>query len=66
MSCRDAIHLMCWYLEGKLTEGVEQEIRVHLGSCAQCRVVLEAATATLDRFFASPNPEAVSTTSRAA
>jgi hypothetical protein len=51
MSCRDTIHLICWYLEGRLSTSVESEIRSHLKGCADCRLVLEAATNTLDRYF---------------
>jgi len=51
MSCRDTIHLICMYLEGKLSEGVQVEIERHLHSCSDCRLVLDAATTTLDRYF---------------
>jgi predicted anti-sigma-YlaC factor YlaD len=51
MSCRDTIHLICWYLEGRLSSTVEQEIEQHLGGCADCRLVLDAAMNTLDRYF---------------
>jgi len=51
MSCRDTIHLICMYLEGKLSVPVQTEIENHLTSCADCRLVLEAATSTLDRYF---------------
>jgi len=66
MSCRDTIHLICWYLEGKLSPVVEREIETHLRECADCHLVLEAATNTLDRYFGEPtvlepetNPQAV-------
>jgi predicted anti-sigma-YlaC factor YlaD len=51
MSCRDTIHLICMYLEGKLSAGVQVEIERHLHSCSDCRLVLDAATTTLDRYF---------------
>jgi len=51
MSCRDAIHLICWYLEGKLTASVVREVENHLSQCKDCRVVLNAATTTLDSYF---------------
>jgi hypothetical protein len=51
MSCRDTIHLICWYLEGKLSPSVEREIAHHLHECPDCHLVLEAATNTLDRYF---------------
>ena len=53
MSCRDTIHLICWYLEGRLSSSVESEIRRHLESCSDCRTVLEAAVSTLDRYFSA-------------
>ena len=39
------------YLEGKLSPSVQVEIERHLASCSDCRLVLEAATTTLDRYF---------------
>jgi anti-sigma factor RsiW len=51
MTCRDTIHLICMYLEGKLSPGVKSEIERHLHSCGDCRLVLNAATTTLDRYF---------------
>jgi Putative zinc-finger len=67
MSCRDTIHLICWYLEGKLSPSVESEIKKHLSECHDCHVVLEAASSTLDRYFGPGTiPEANSTTTRAA
>jgi len=65
MSCRDTIHLICWYLEHRLSPNVEDEISEHLNSCPDCRVVLEAATHTLDRYFGSVTGEPA-TASRAA
>ncbi len=47
MDCRDTVHLICWYLERKLSPSVEGEIERHLNGCRQCRLVLEAATKTL-------------------
>lgn len=51
MTCRDTIHLICMYLEGKLSPGVQSEIERHLHGCGDCRLVLNAATTTLDRYF---------------
>ena len=51
MVCRDTVHLMCWYVERKLSPGVEREIERHLNRCRDCRFVLEAATKTLDKHF---------------
>ncbi|HWO27214.1 MAG TPA: zf-HC2 domain-containing protein, partial [Candidatus Acidoferrum sp.] len=56
MSCRDTIHLICMYLEGKLSPGVQGEIEHHLQDCSDCRLVLDAATTTLDRYFGLPKP----------
>jgi len=67
MSCRDTIHLICWYLEGKLSSSVASEIEKHLSECHDCHLVLDAANSTLDRYFDSARPvEADPTTSRAA
>lgn len=54
MSCRDTIHLICMYIEGKLSPSVQGEIERHLQECADCRLVLDAATTTLDRYFDLP------------
>jgi predicted anti-sigma-YlaC factor YlaD len=63
MSCRDTIHLICMYLEGKLSSPVQVEIERHLTTCPDCRLVLEAATSTLDRYF---SPTKVTSDSQAA
>jgi hypothetical protein len=42
------------YLEGKLSSSVQAEIERHLEGCADCRLVLDAATTTLDRYFGPP------------
>jgi hypothetical protein len=51
MSCKDTIHLICWYLERKLSPSVENEIERHLSTCRDCHLVLDAANTTLDRYF---------------
>jgi predicted anti-sigma-YlaC factor YlaD len=51
MSCRDTIHLICWYLEGKLSPAVSHDIEEHLHDCSNCQLVLKAATSTLDQYF---------------
>jgi predicted anti-sigma-YlaC factor YlaD len=56
MSCKDTIHLICWYLEGRLSPAVESEIENHLSMCDDCRMVQEAATTTLDREFGAARP----------
>jgi predicted anti-sigma-YlaC factor YlaD len=66
MSCRDTIHLICWYLEGKLSPSVSKDIEQHLGSCANCRVVLSAATTTLDQYFATLTESNSTTSTQAA
>jgi hypothetical protein len=53
MSCRDTIHLICWYLEGRLSQSVEIEIQRHLETCSDCHLVLDAAVNTLDRYFST-------------
>jgi len=58
MSCRDTIHLICMYLEGKLSPSVQAEIERHLIACPDCRLVLDAATTTLDRYFSPAKPSA--------
>ena len=62
MSCRDTIHLICWYLEGRLSPVVETEIKRHLEGC----LVLEAAVNTLDCYFVSERADATSDAFRAA
>ena len=66
MSCRDTIHLICWYLEGRLSPVVETEIKRHLEGCSDCRLVLEAAVNTLDCYFVSERADATSDAFRAA
>ncbi len=53
MSCRDTIHLICWYLEGRLSSSVEGEIKRHLEGCRDCHMVLDAAVSTLDHYFST-------------
>jgi Putative zinc-finger len=66
MTCRDTIHLICWYLEGRLSPSVEGEIQLHLKNCADCQLVLNAATNTLDRYFGPEHPPKTETASQAA
>jgi len=51
MDCRDTVHLICWYLERKLSPSVEGEIERHLNGCWECRLVLEAASKTLGQHL---------------
>ena len=53
MNCKDTIHLICWYLEGRLSTSVEGEIKLHLETCSDCHLVLDAAINTLERYFSS-------------
>ena len=66
MSCRDTIHLICWYLEGKLSASVEREIEKHLQDCPDCHLVLDAANTTLDRYFGPTRTEEVTADTKAA
>jgi len=66
MTCKDTIHLICWYLEGRLSSSVESEIKRHLETCSDCRMVLEAAVNTLDRYFSSERPDSTEPSFRAA
>lgn len=66
MSCRDTIHLICWYLEGKLSPSVETQIQQHLSQCRDCRMVLDAANTTLDRYFGSSQSPEIDSSSHAA
>ena len=66
MSCRDTIHLICWYLEGRLSSSVEAEIRCHLETCSDCHMVLEAAVNTLDRYFTAERTTSSESSFRAA
>ena len=66
MSCKDTIHLICWYLEGRLSASVEGEIKNHLASCSDCHLVLDAAINTLERYFNSERAAGTEAGSRAA
>jgi hypothetical protein len=66
MSCKDTIHLICWYLEGRLSDSVENEIKHHLETCSDCHLVLDAAINTLDHYFNSERAAGTDAGSRAA
>jgi anti-sigma factor RsiW len=66
MSCRDTIHLICWYLEGRLSQSVETEIQRHLEACSDCHLVLDAAVNTLDRYFTTERASEVESAIQAA
>ena len=57
MSCKDTIHLICWYLEGKLSAPVAVEIERHLSRCSNCQLVLDAAKGTLEQYFSADQAE---------
>lgn len=56
MTCKETIHLICWYLEGKLSSDVEIEVERHLRTCPDCYIVLDAAISTLERHFGASHP----------
>jgi hypothetical protein len=66
MSCKDTIHLICWYLEGRLSASVENEIKHHLETCSDCHLVLDAAINTLDNYFNAERAAGTDAGSRAA
>jgi predicted anti-sigma-YlaC factor YlaD len=66
MSCKATIHLICMYLEGRLSPSVETDIRQHLDKCSDCRLVLDAAMSTLDRYFTPERTEKAPAESQAA
>jgi Putative zinc-finger len=66
MNCKDTIHLICWYLEGRLSTSVEDEIKRHLEICSDCHLVLQAAVNTLDRYFSDERTAGTAAGSRAA
>jgi predicted anti-sigma-YlaC factor YlaD len=51
MTCKATIRLICEYLEGRLAPQVASEVQRHLGQCANCRTVFDAATLTLEVYF---------------
>jgi hypothetical protein len=66
MGCKDTIHLICWYLEGRLSTSVEGEIKRHLETCSDCHLVLDAAVNTLERYFSSERTAIAEASFRAA
>ena len=51
MNCKATIRLICEYLEGRLAPQVASEVQRHLGHCADCRTVFDAAALTLEVYF---------------
>jgi predicted anti-sigma-YlaC factor YlaD len=51
MTCKATIRLICEYLEGRLVPQVASEVQRHLGQCANCRTVFDAAALTLEVYF---------------
>ena len=66
MSCKDTIHLICWYLEGRLSSSVESEIKRHLETCSDCHMVLDAAINKLDHYFSAGRTTEADAANRAA
>ena len=66
MSCKDTIHLICWYLEGKLSAPVTVEIEKHLSNCPNCQLVLDAAKGTLEQYFTAERAEPSTAATQAA
>jgi len=51
MTCKATIRLICEYLEGRLAPQVASEVQRHLGQCANCRTIFDAAALTLEVYF---------------
>lgn len=51
MTCRTAVGTICNYLEGTLSPQVVVDLREHLETCKDCRLVLDAAQRTLEIDF---------------
>ena len=51
MNCKEAIRLVCEYLEGRLSPSVAFAIRRHISDCKNCRMVMDAAKQTLEVYF---------------
>jgi hypothetical protein len=54
MSCKEAIRMVCEYLEGRLSPPVNVAVRNHLDHCKNCNMVMEAAKNTLEVYFDGP------------
>jgi predicted anti-sigma-YlaC factor YlaD len=53
MTCKEAIRVMCEYLEGRLSRSVALAVQRHLFECRDCRIVHDAAERTLAIYFDS-------------
>ena len=51
MNCKEAIRMVCEYLEGRLSPQVSSAVRQHLENCHNCNMVMEAAKHTLEVYF---------------
>lgn len=51
MNCKEAIRLVCEYLEGRLSPSVAVAIRRHIAQCKNCSMVMDAAKRTLEVYF---------------
>jgi anti-sigma factor RsiW len=58
LTCKATIRLVCDYLDGRLSPGVEDEIRQHLDQCKNCSLILDAARKTLIAYFDMEPPPA--------
>ncbi len=51
LTCKETIRLICEFLDGRLSPGVEKDIRQHLEHCKNCSLVLDAARKILVTYF---------------
>jgi hypothetical protein len=51
MTCKEAIRLICEYLEVRLSPLLRNSVQLHLEQCHDCRLVLNAAEKTLEVDF---------------
>jgi len=51
MTCKATIRLICEYLEGRLAPQVAVKFQRHLGQCANCRTIFDAAALTLEVYL---------------
>jgi predicted anti-sigma-YlaC factor YlaD len=51
MTCKEAIRVICEYLEGRLSPSVSLAVQRHLSECRDCRMVHDAAERTLAIYF---------------
>jgi hypothetical protein len=66
MSCKEAIRMVCEYLEGRLSPPVNVAVRHHLDQCKNCNMVMEAAKNTLEVYFDGVRQEETHSNARVA